>query len=97
MEQPVYYWDPSIAPSGLTVYDGDLFPEWRGDLVVGALKFQLIARLDLEGGKVVNEERMFEGEYGRIRDVRTGPDGAIWFLTDEDKGALYRVAPARQN
>jgi len=97
MEQPVYYWDPSIAPSGLTVYDGDLFPEWRGDLLVGALKFQLIARLDLEGGKIVNEERMFEGEYGRIRDVRTGPDGAIWFLTDEDKGALYRVAPARQN
>lgn len=94
MEQPVHYWDPSIAPSGLTVYDGDLFPEWRGDLLVGALKFQLISRLDLENGAVVGEERMFQDAFGRIRDVRTGPDGAIWFLTDEDGGALYRVAPA---
>jgi glucose/arabinose dehydrogenase len=94
MEQPVHYWDPSIAPSGLTVYDGDLFPDWRGDLLVGALKFQLIARLDLEDGKVMGEERLFEGEFGRIRDVRTGPDGAIWFLTDESEGALYRMAPA---
>jgi len=94
MEQPVHYWDPSIAPSGLTVYQGDLFPDWRGDLLVGALKFQLIARLDLEDGSVIGEERLFEGEFGRIRDVRTGPDGAIWFLTDEDEGALYRMAPA---
>ncbi len=94
MEQPVHYWDPSIAPSGLTVYQGDLFPDWRGDLLVGALKFQLIARLDLEDGKVIGEERLFEGEFGRIRDVRSGPEGAIWFLTDEDEGALYRMAPA---
>lgn len=94
MEQPVHFWDPSIAPSGLAVYEGDLFPEWRGDLLVGALKFQLISRLDMKDGAVVGEERLFRGVFGRIRDVRAGPDGAIWFLTDEDDGALYRVTPA---
>ncbi len=94
MEQPVHYWDPSIAPSGLAVYDGDLFPEWRGDLLVGALKFQLLSRLDLKDGAVVGEEQLFKREYGRIRDVRSGPDGAIWFLTDESDGALYRITPA---
>lgn len=95
MEQPVYYWDPSIAPSGLAFYDGDLFPEWKGDLLVGALKYQLIAHLTVEDGEVTSEERLFEGEFGRIRDVRSGPDGAIWFLTDASDGALYRVTPAK--
>ncbi len=94
MEQPLHYWDPSIAPSGLTVYDGDLFPVWRGDLLVGALKFQLISRLDIKNGAIVGEEQLFRGKFGRVRDVRTGPDGAIWFLTDEAEGALYRIAPA---
>ncbi|MCW2305797.1 PQQ-dependent sugar dehydrogenase [Rhodobium gokarnense] len=94
MEQPVYYWDPSIAPSGAAFYDGDLFPEWKGDLFVGALKFQLLSRLDVEDGRVASEERMFEGAFGRIRDVRSGPDGAIWLLTDEANGQLLRVAPA---
>ncbi len=94
MEQPVHYWDPSIAPSGLTVYSGDLFPEWQGDLIAGALKFQLLSRLDMEGGRVIGEERLLEGEFGRIRDVRTGPDGAIWFATDERSGGIYRMAPA---
>lgn len=94
MEQPVYYWDPSIAPSGLAFYDGDLIPEWKGDLLVGALKFQMLVRLDMEDGKVVKEERLFEKAFGRIRDVRVGPDGAIYLLSDEDDGQLIRVAPA---
>ncbi|MBX2855069.1 MAG: PQQ-dependent sugar dehydrogenase [Rhodobacteraceae bacterium] len=93
MEQPVHYWDPSIAPSGLAFYEGDLFPEWRGDLLVGALKYELISRLELEGNEVVREERLFEGAFGRIRDLHTGPDGAIWFITDENDGAVYRAAP----
>ncbi|MEM8838864.1 MAG: PQQ-dependent sugar dehydrogenase, partial [Pseudomonadota bacterium] len=78
MEQPVHYWDPSIAPAGSSFYDGDLFPEWRGNLFVSALKFQLLARLEFDGEKVVREERLLEGEYGRIRDVETGPDGALY-------------------
>jgi glucose/arabinose dehydrogenase len=94
MEQPVYYWDPSIAPSGLMIYSGKLWPDWKGDVFVGALKFQLISRLERDGDKVTGEEQLFTEEYGRIRDVREGPKGAIWFLTDEDEGALYRVTPA---
>ena len=95
LEQPVHYWDPSIAPSGLAFYSGDLFPEWRGNLFVGALKFQLLARLVLDGDRVVHEERLLRGAYGRIRDVRAGPDGALYLLTDEDPGELLRLAPAR--
>ena len=94
MEQPVHYWDPSIAPSGLAFYGGDLMPGWRGDLFVGALKDRHIARLDMEDGRVIGEERLFEDAFGRIRDVRSGPDGALWFLTDSPEGGLYRVAPA---
>lgn len=93
MAQPVYFWDPSIAPSGMTFYEGDAFPEWQGDLFVGALKFQLIARLEMDGDKVVAEERLLEGELGRIRDVKTGPDGLLYILTDDPDGGLYRVAP----
>ena len=93
-EPPRHHWDPSIAPSGAAFYDGDLFPDWRGDLLVGALKFRLISRLDMEDGEIVGEERMFEDAYGRVRDVRVGPDGAIWFLTDAGDGRLHRVVPA---
>ncbi len=93
-EQPVHYWDPSIAPSGLDFYDGELFPEWQGDLLVGALKFQLVARLDMEGDEVVNEERLFEGAFGRIRDVRTGPGGGIYLATDQADGEIIRIVPA---
>ncbi|GMG81268.1 PQQ-dependent sugar dehydrogenase [Paralimibaculum aggregatum] len=95
LEQPVYYWDPSIAPSGMVVYSGRLWPEWAGDIFVGALKFRLLARLDREGDRITGEERLFKELFGRIRDVREGPDGALWFLTDEDDGGLYRVTPAR--
>ena len=94
MEQPAHYWDPSIAPSGMTIYSGKLWPDWQGDIFVGALKFRLVSRLDREGGNITGEERLFEGEYGRVRDVREGPKGAIWFLTDEDEGWLYRTVPA---
>lgn len=93
LEQPLYYWDPSIAPGALAVYDGDMFPEWRGDILVAALKYQLLARLDRDAnGKVVSEERLFDGEYGRIRDVIVAPDGAILMVTDETDGALLRVS-----
>ncbi|MEM6488059.1 MAG: PQQ-dependent sugar dehydrogenase [Pseudomonadota bacterium] len=93
MEQPKFYWDPSIAPSGLAHYDGALFPQWQGDLFAGSLKFDYIARLDREGTEIRGEERLFQGEYGRIRDIAVAPDGSLWFLAMED-GALYRIAPA---
>jgi glucose/arabinose dehydrogenase len=94
MAQPIHYWVPSIAPSGMAVYDGEAFPEWRGDLFVGALRSQLLARLELAGEQVVAEERLLEGAIGRIRDVEVGPDGFLYLLTDESDGALYRLEPA---
>jgi glucose/arabinose dehydrogenase len=94
-EQPLFYWDPSIAPSGLASYQGDMFPEWKGDLIVGSLKFELVSRLDRdENGKILDEERMFEGEFGRIRDINVAPDGSIWLLTDESDGQIIRLSRA---
>jgi glucose/arabinose dehydrogenase len=93
MEQPLYYWVPSIAPSGMAFYTGDKFPRWKGDLFVGALKAQILVRLRLEGEKVVKEERMLKGALGRIRDVRVGPDGLLYLLTDENRGVLARLEP----
>lgn len=94
-EQPVWYWDPSIAPSGLAVYQGEMFPEWNGDFFVGALKFRLLSRLDRGAdGKISGEERMFDGRFGRIRDVNIAPDGSIWLLTDEDNGAVVQITRA---
>jgi aldose sugar dehydrogenase len=93
MEQPVWYWVPSIAPSGMAFYDGALLPAWRGNLLVGALAGQLLARLELAGDKVVKEERL--PLASRIRDVRQGPDGALWLATDESAGRILRIAPAR--
>ncbi|MGE0749427.1 MAG: PQQ-dependent sugar dehydrogenase [Variibacter sp.] len=95
MEQPVKYWVPSIAPSGMAFYTGDLFPAWRGNLFVGALAAQLLVRLELDGDKVVKEERLLHGLHERIRDVRAGPDGALWLLTDNARGRILRVVPAR--
>ncbi|MBB5752821.1 PQQ-dependent sugar dehydrogenase [Prosthecomicrobium pneumaticum] len=94
MEQPVHVWDPSIAPSGAAFYDADALPFWRGDLFVGALKSQLLVRLDVEDGRIVGEERLFEGRFGRIRDVRQGPDGALYMVTDSGDGAVIRIGPA---
>ena len=94
-EQPLYYWDPSIAPSGLAVYQGKMFPEWNGDLLAGALKFELLVRLDRdEKGAMKGEERLFEGEFGRIRDVRVAPDGSIYLLTDDSNGKIVRLTRA---
>ncbi len=93
MEQPRHYWTPSIAPSGMTLYTGDKFPAWRGNLFVGALKYRLLVRLEERNQNVVHEERMLEDVLGRIRDVRTGPDGYIYLLTDQDDGVLARLEP----
>ena len=94
MEQPIYYWVPSIAPSGMTFYNAEKFPQWQGSLFVGSLKFRLLVRLELEGDQVVREERLLENELGRIRDVRTGPDGYLYLLTDASNGQLVRLEPA---
>lgn len=96
MAQPLHRWVPSIAPSGMAFYTGNRFPRWRGDLFVGALKDQVLVRLKLDGEKVVREERMFKNVLGRIRDVRQGPDGLIYLLTDEADGVLARLEPADQ-
>jgi glucose/arabinose dehydrogenase len=94
MAQPIHYWVPSIAPSGMAFYDGTRFPRWKGDLFVGALRDQMLVRLKLDGEKVVKEERMLKSALGRIRDVRAGPDGLIYLLTDESDGKLVRLEPA---
>jgi glucose/arabinose dehydrogenase len=93
MEQPLYYWDPVIAPSGMAFYEAGLFPAWRGSLFVGGLAGQHVARLVLDGERVIGEERLLEGR-ARFRDVRVGPDGALYLLTDEEDGELLRIVPA---
>lgn len=95
IEQPVRYWVPSISPSGMTFYTGTLFPAWRGNLFAGALSGQALVRLELDGDKVVKEERLLQQLRERIRDVRQGPDGALWLATDSSQGRILRVAPAK--
>ncbi|PML80343.1 PQQ-dependent sugar dehydrogenase [Enterovibrio norvegicus] len=95
MEQPLHFWVPSIAPSGLTIVQGDTFPEWQGDLLLGSLKFGLLVRLDIENGVIVNEERMLDGKYGRIRDVVEGPGGKVYLLTDASNGQILRLHPTQ--
>jgi len=94
MEQPVVYWDPSIAPSGMAFYDGDLFAEWKGDLFVGALAHRHLRRLEMDDQKVVGQEALLRDLRERIRDVRSGPDGFLYILTDSAKGRLIRLEPA---
>jgi glucose/arabinose dehydrogenase len=94
-EQPVYYWDPVIAPSGLQFYTGDAFPEWKGDAFVGALREMRLVRLELEGNRVTGEEHLLADRNQRVRDVRQGPDGALYLVTDKDNGELWRIAPRR--
>lgn len=93
MAQPLYYWVPSIAPSGMAFYTGDRFPRWKGDLFIGGLREGMLVRLRLDGEKVVHEERMLVAAIGRIRDVRNGPDGHLYLLTDEARGLLLRLEP----
>jgi aldose sugar dehydrogenase len=93
MEQPVHYWDPSIAPSGMVFYTGDRYPGWRGDLFVGSLKFGQVSRLEMKGRQIIREERLFEDLDPRVRDVVQGPDGFLYLLTDESNGELLRMEP----
>ncbi|MFV0360417.1 PQQ-dependent sugar dehydrogenase [Tropicimonas sp.] len=92
MEQPAFYWDPSIAPSGLVIYEGEMFPEWRGDFLVGSLKFGLISRLERSADGFREVERIEWPETARTRDLRQAPDGSLWIVS-EDNGAIYRVTP----
>jgi aldose sugar dehydrogenase len=95
LEQPVIYWTPSIAPSGLAMYRGDKFPAWKGDLFVGALAFKHLRRVHLdESGNVVDQEELLNDLHWRIRDVRAAPDGYLYVCTDEDDGRVLRLEPA---
>jgi len=89
-EEPIYYWTPSIAPSGMLFYTGKLFPEWRNNLFIGALAGQHLVRLETKGNKIVREERLLENS-ARIRDVAQGPEGALYILTDEKNGKLIKI------
>ena len=95
VEDPLWHWTPSIAPSGMAFYTGKLFPKWNGSLFNGALKSEMLVRLELKGNKVVNEEPLLQGLHERIRDVRQGPDGALYLVTDNSSGRILRIAPAR--
>lgn len=94
LEQPLWYWNPSIAASGMAFYTGDAFPHWQNDVFVGALAGMHIARLETDGDRVIGQERLVEDLEERIRDVRTGPDGFIYFTTDSDEGRVMRLVPA---
>lgn len=94
MVDAIYSWTPVIAPSGMIFYDGGAFPEWKGDLFVGGLASTALVRLDVDGDTVGGEERLLESLGLRIRDVAEGPDGAVYVATDEDDGAILRIAPA---
>ena len=96
-EDPILQWTPSIAPSGMAFYNAEAFPEWRGNLFVGALAGQHLRRIDFRGREVLYQEVLLTGRIGRIRDVRTGPDGSIYLLSDEERGGLYRISPADRN
>jgi glucose/arabinose dehydrogenase len=93
MEQPIKYWVPSIAPSGMAFYTADLIPKWKGSLFIGALAGEMLVRLSLDGEKVTGEERLLRELGERIRDVRQGPDGALYLLTDNDNGRILRISP----
>lgn len=96
MESPLLHWTPSIAPSGMTFYEGDKFPCWTGDLFVGALAGRHLRRIELQDGAVVQQEVLLQNTLGRIRDVRNGPDGRLWLLTDASDGGIYRIERVSQ-
>ena len=91
MEQPAHYWDPSIAPSGLSIHQGEMFEAWNGNLFVGSLKFDYISRLSRTNGEVKEVEKLSSAETIRVRDIQTASDGSIWFLS-AGNGALYRIS-----
>lgn len=93
MENPIYTWTPVIAPSGMLFYSGKAFPQWKGDLFVGGLRATALVRLELDGEKVVDEERLLTDLGYRIRDVAESPEGDIVVITDEDNGRIIRIAP----
>jgi aldose sugar dehydrogenase len=93
LEQPIYYWDPVISPSGLAIYSGDLFPEWKGNFLIGGLSSKALVRLVLQGERVVGEERLLTELGARIREVVQGPDGAVYVLTDDRDGKLLKLTP----
>lgn len=93
LEQPIYYWDPVISPSGMAIYAGDLFPEWKGSILIGGLSGRCLVRLVLEGDRVVGEERLLRELGARIREVVEGPDGALYLLTDGADGKLLKLTP----
>ncbi|MBS3936498.1 MAG: PQQ-dependent sugar dehydrogenase, partial [Sulfuritalea sp.] len=94
MAQPLHHWTPSIAPSGMSFYTGDRFPRWQGNLFVGALREQMLVRLELDGERIGRQEILLKAVVGRIRDVRAGPDGYLYLLTDSPEGELLRLEPA---
>jgi glucose/arabinose dehydrogenase len=91
----VYYWDPVIAPSGMQFYTGDAFPAWKGSVFIGGLRQSRLVRLTLENNRVTGEEHLLASRGQRIRDVRQGQDGALYIVTDQQNGELWRVAPRR--
>jgi glucose/arabinose dehydrogenase len=93
MEQPIYYWDPVIAPSGAQFYTGDVFPAWRNSLFVGSMKDKMLVRLTLENDRVTGEEHLLTDRKQRVRDVRQGPDGVLYLVTDQKNGELWKIAP----
>ncbi len=93
MEQPLYYWDPIVGPSGMAFYTADLFPAWKGSLFVGGHGTRDLVRLSLDGEKVTGEERLLTGQKEAVRDVRQGPDGALFILTDGSNGRLFKLVP----
>lgn len=92
---PIWHWTPSIAPSGIAFYTGNLIPGWKGSMLNGALKFELLSRLELKGNKILKEERLLQSMRERIRDVRQGPDGAVYLLTDNASGRILRIVLAK--
>lgn len=95
MEQPAYYWDPVISPSGMAFYTGDLFPEWKGNIFIGGLSSKALVRLVMDGDRVIGEERLLTDLDARFREVAQGPDGALYVLTDAQDGRLLRITPRR--
>ena len=93
LEQPVYYWNPSIATSSLLLYTGDLFPDWKGNFLVGALKYMQVQRLVMKDGKVAAHEVLADDIGERVRDLKQGPDGAVYLVTDDSDGRIVRMSP----